>query len=74
MNAFRFAVTAKKQGHEVNVFLMGEGVEAEQVINDKFNIKELWKISLQQKVKYLLAGFVLKSAIQEGQNFAFFQQ
>lgn len=40
MNAFRFAVTAKKQGHEVNVFLLGEGVEAEQVINDNFYIKE----------------------------------
>ena len=26
-NAFRFAVTAKKQGHEVKVFLMGEEVE-----------------------------------------------
>ena len=25
-NAFRFAVTAKKAGHEVKVFLMGEAV------------------------------------------------
>ncbi|HRZ42746.1 MAG TPA: DsrE family protein [Bacteroidales bacterium] len=26
-NAFRFAITAKKQGHDVKVFLMGEAVE-----------------------------------------------
>lgn len=28
-NAFRFAITAKKQGHETKVFLMGEAVECE---------------------------------------------
>lgn len=25
-NAFRFAITAKKQGHEVKMFLMGEAL------------------------------------------------
>lgn len=28
-NALRFAVTAKKQGHETKLFLMGEAVECE---------------------------------------------
>ena len=28
-NAFRFATTAKKEGHEVKVFLMGKAVECE---------------------------------------------
>ena len=28
-NAFRFAVTVNKQGHEVNVFLLGEAVACE---------------------------------------------
>jgi hypothetical protein len=53
---------------------MGEGVEAEQVAKTNSISKNKWKISLLQMVKYLLVGLVLKSAIQEGQNFALFQQ
>lgn len=37
-NAFRFAVTAKKQGHEVKVFLMGEAVECEGLTHEKYNV------------------------------------
>ena len=37
-NAFRFAVTAKKKGHEVKVFLMGEAVECETLTHEKFNV------------------------------------
>lgn len=37
-NAFRFASTAQKQGHEVKVFLMGEGVECEGISNKKYNV------------------------------------
>ena len=33
-NAMRFAVTAKKSGHEVKVFLMGEGT-----INNKLGLR-----------------------------------
>ena len=39
-NAFRFAVTAKKQGHEVKVFLMGEAVECEGLTHEKYNVDE----------------------------------
>lgn len=39
-NAFRFAVTAKKRGHEVKVFLMGEGVECETLTHEKFDVAE----------------------------------
>lgn len=35
-NAMRFAVTAKKNGHEVKVFLMGEAVEIENIEHEKF--------------------------------------
>ncbi len=34
----RFAVTAKKNGHEVKVFLMGEGVEIENLTHEKFDV------------------------------------
>ena len=39
-NAFRFAVTAKKQGHEVKLFLMGEAVECEGLTHEKYNVDE----------------------------------
>ena len=37
-NAFRFAVTARKAGHEVKVFLMGEAVECEYLTHEKFDV------------------------------------
>lgn len=37
-NAFRFAVTAKKLGHGVKVFLMGEAVECEGITHDKYDV------------------------------------
>lgn len=36
-NAMRFAVTARKAGHEVKVFLMGEGVEIEHQTHDQYD-------------------------------------
>lgn len=37
-NAMRLAVTAKKNGHEVKVFLMGEGVEIENLTHEHFDV------------------------------------
>ena len=37
-NAMRFAVTAKKTGHEVKVFLMGEAVEIENMTHEKYDV------------------------------------
>lgn len=34
-NAFRFAVTSRKLGHEVKVFLMGEAVKCEGLTHEK---------------------------------------
>lgn len=34
----RFAVTARKNGHEVKVFLMGEAVEIESLHHEKFDV------------------------------------
>lgn len=39
-NAFRFANFCLSKGETVKVFLIGKGVEAEQVSNEKFNITE----------------------------------
>jgi sulfur relay (sulfurtransferase) complex TusBCD TusD component (DsrE family) len=37
-NGMRFAVTAKKKGHEVKVFLMGEAVEIESLTHEHFDV------------------------------------
>jgi uncharacterized protein involved in oxidation of intracellular sulfur len=37
-NAFRFATTSRKQGHDVKVFLMGEAVECESLHHPKYDV------------------------------------
>lgn len=37
-NAFRFATTAKKNNHEVKIFLMGEAVECETITDEKYDV------------------------------------
>ncbi len=37
-NAFRFATTGRKQGHDVRVFLMGEAVECENLHHAKYDV------------------------------------
>ncbi len=60
-NAFRFAVTAKKQGHEVKVFLMGEAVECEGLTHEKFNVDEQLKAFVNLGGEILACGTCLKS-------------
>ncbi len=43
MECFSFAVTTKTQGHEVKLFLMGEAVECEGPVHNKYNVNEQWK-------------------------------
>ena len=60
-NAFRFAITAKKQSHEVKVFLMGEAVECEGLVHDNYNVDEQLKIFLNSGGEILACGTCLKS-------------
>jgi sulfur relay (sulfurtransferase) complex TusBCD TusD component (DsrE family) len=60
-NAFRFAVTAKKQGHEVKVFLMGEAVECEGLTHSKYNVDEQLKTFVSIGGELLACGTCLKS-------------
>lgn len=60
-NAFRFAVTAKKQGHEVKVFLMGEAVECEGLTHEKYNVDEQLKAFANIGGEILACGTCLKS-------------
>lgn len=60
-NAFRFANTAKKQGHGVKVFLMGEAVENESVTHEKYDVSGQLKIFYQSGGEILACGTCLKS-------------
>lgn len=60
-NAFRFAVTAKKGGHEVKVFLMGEAVECEGLKHEKYNVDEHLNLFIEVGGEILACGTCKKS-------------
>lgn len=60
-NAFRFAITAKKNGHEVKVFLMGEAVECEGLTHEKYNVDAQMKTYIEVGGEILACGTCLKS-------------
>ncbi len=60
-NAFRFAITAKKQGHETKVFLMGEAVECEGLSHEKYNVDEQLNNFVNAGGEILACGTCLKS-------------
>jgi len=65
-NAFRFAVTAKKRNHEVQVFLMGEAVECEGLTHEKYNVDDQLKTFVSIGGENLACGTCLKSRHKEG--------
>lgn len=60
-NALRFAVTARKQGHEVKFFLMGEAVEIESIENEKFNVKQQLQNFVDADGEVLACGTCLET-------------
>jgi len=67
-NAFRFAVTARKQLHDVKVFLMGEAVECEGLVHEKFNVDEQLKLFISVGGEILACGTCLKSRQLNGSD------
>jgi len=65
-NAFRFAVTAKRNGHDVKVFLMGEAVECEGLTDTKYNVDEQLNLFIQEGGEMLACGTCLKSRQKDG--------
>lgn len=65
-NAFRFATTARKQNHEVKVFLMGEAVECEDLTHEKFDVAGQLKAFVEAGGMILACGTCLKSRKMEG--------
>jgi len=66
-NAFRFAVTAKNEAHEVKVFLMGEAVECEALTHEKFDVARQLKAFIEVGGEILACGTCLKSRKMECQ-------
>lgn len=60
-NAFRFATTAKKEGYDVKVFLMGEAVECEGLTHEKYNVDAQLKGFVSAGGEILACGTCLKS-------------
>jgi len=65
-NALRLANFAVKQGDEVKIFLVGQGVEYESGSSETFNIQEQVKeFLLSDKTKILACGTCLKLRAQK---------
>ena len=60
-NGMRFAVTARKAGHEVRVFLMGAGVEIVELEHDKYNTSAQVEAFREAGGALLACGTCLKS-------------
>ena len=59
-NAFRLAVALVLAGHEVRVFLLGAGVEVENIKEDKFNVKAEMERFLDLGGDVMVCGTCLK--------------
>jgi sulfur relay (sulfurtransferase) complex TusBCD TusD component (DsrE family) len=65
-NAFRFASTARKQGHGVKVFLMGEAVECENLHHEKYDVAGQLNGFRDAGGEILACGTCLKSRQMDG--------
>jgi uncharacterized protein involved in oxidation of intracellular sulfur len=60
-NAFRFATTSRKNGHDVKMFLMGEAVECEDLTHEKYDVSGQLKAFIAAGGSILACGTCLKS-------------
>lgn len=68
-NAFRLGVTSLRSGHDVRVFLMNSGVEAEDIKSEKYDVKGQIASFTENKGRILACGTCLKSRQREGSGF-----
>ena len=67
-NALRLANYSLKQGDTVKVFLMGKGVELDQINDAKFNVREQAQAVLAAGGKFLACGTCLKLRESKGSD------
>lgn len=59
-NAFRYGVKAIENKHSVKAFLLGKGVECEEIDDDKFNVKNMMSEFVDKEGIILACGTCLK--------------
>ena len=65
-NAFRFGNFSLNKNYDVKVFLIGKGVECEEIRDQNFNVKEQLDKFLNGGGKIFACGTCLKSRHKEG--------
>ncbi len=65
-NAFRFGNTTLKAKHDVKIFLINKGVEAESIKDQKYNMKEQIDLFIENNGQILACGTCLRSRQKEG--------
>lgn len=68
-NAFRFGNVALKENNEVRVFLVNKGVEAEDIKNDRFVVRDQLQSFIENKGELLACGTCMKNRQKEESNF-----
>ena len=67
-NALRLGIAALNNKHKVKLFLLGKGVEIEDIKDEKYNVKEQTDLFIGNKGQILACGTCLKSRQKEGTN------
>ena len=67
-NAFRFGNASLKANHETKIFLINNGVEIEDIKDEKYDVKEQTDLFIGNKGQILACGTCLKSRQEEGSN------
>ena len=65
-NALRFGVTSLMDKHKVKIFLLGKGVELEEIKDERFNIKKQIDLLIERDGKILACGACLRMRKKEG--------
>ncbi len=68
-NAFRFGNVALKENHEVRVFLVNKGVEAEDIRSERFPVKEQLRLFVEKKGELLACGTCMQNRQKQESNF-----
>ena len=68
-NAFRFGSVALKENHSVRVFLVNQGVEAEDIKSERFPVKEQLQSFVENKGELLACGTCMKNRQKQESNF-----
>lgn len=59
-NAFRYGMKAIENKHSVRVFLLGKGVECQEINDTKFNVKQMMEEFVDKSGTILACGTCLK--------------